>query len=119
MVHEDELRAIFSALRTQAAPPGSSSATELIRRSRAARSRRRTAAVVGSAVATVAVLALGLALLPEPPSTPVEPGPSLQPTSTTNGVLTTPDGVPGSHGTTTVTTTTVTTTTGAAPPPTR
>ncbi len=95
MVHEDELRAIFSALRSQSAPPSSGTATDLIRRSRARRSRRRNAAVMGSAAATTGVLALALAFLPGTSGTPVEPGPSLRPpVSTTTGVLTTPTGVP-------------------------
>lgn len=115
MVHEDELRAIFSALRSQTAPPGSGSAADLIRRSRARRSRRRTAAVAGSVAATAGILVLALAFLPVTPSTPVDPGPSLQaPASTTGGVLTTPNGTPAPHRTTPGVP--VTTTTGMPPP---
>ncbi|GGM94178.1 hypothetical protein GCM10011609_34540 [Lentzea pudingi] len=114
MVHEDELRAIFSALRSQTAPPGSSSATDLIRCSRARQSRRRSAAVTGSVVATAGILVLALAFLPDTTSTPVDPGPSLQaPTSTTDSVLTTPKGVPDSYRTTPGV---PVTTTGMAPP---
>ncbi|MCX2951542.1 hypothetical protein [Lentzea sp. NEAU-D7] len=114
MVHEDELRAIFSALRSQTAPPSSSSATDLIRRSQANRSRRRGAAVAGSVVATAGVLVLALAFLPDAPSRPVDPGPSLRtPASTTDSVLTTPKGAPGSYRTTPGL---PVTTTGVAPP---
>ncbi|WP_330275965.1 hypothetical protein OG205_10300 [Lentzea sp. NBC_00516] len=111
MVHEDELRAIFSVLRSRTSPPGSSSAADLIRRSRA---RRRNDAVMGSVIATAGILVLALALQPVTPSTPVDPGPSLQaPTSTSNSVLTTPNGPPGSYRTTP---SFPFTTTGMAPP---
>ncbi|MCR3750424.1 hypothetical protein LX88_004411 [Lentzea californiensis] len=114
MVHEDELRAIFSALRSQTSPPGLSSAADLIRRSRARQSRRRTAAVAGSVVATTGILALAPAFLPTAPSTPVDPGPPLPtPASTTDSVLTTPNGAPDSYRTTPGV---PVTTTGMAPP---
>lgn len=98
MEHEDTLRATFSTLGGEVAPPNSHSAAGVIRRGRAVRSRRRTAAVIGSAVATAAVAALALAFLPGAPSTPVVPGPSLQTPSrtTTGGVSTTPTDVPES-----------------------
>ncbi|MEU3647301.1 hypothetical protein AB0E59_28235 [Lentzea sp. NPDC034063] len=97
MEHEDTLRATFSTLGGEVAPPNSNSAAGVIRRGRAVRSRRRTAAVIGSAVATAAVAAAALALLP---SAPVEPGPSLHPPSqtTTGDVRTTPTGAPESPG---------------------
>ncbi|MFD9700027.1 hypothetical protein [Lentzea sp. NPDC059081] len=91
MEHEDTLRAAFSVLRGEVAPPTPHSAARVILRGRAVRSRRRTAAVVGSAVAAAGIAVLALALLP---SAPAEPGPSLQPPSSTNSeVVTTPTGV--------------------------
>ncbi|MET9224389.1 hypothetical protein [Lentzea sp. NPDC003310] len=89
MDHEDTLRDTFSLLGGEVAPPNGNSAAGVIRRGRAVRSRRRTAAVIGSALATAAVAALALVLLPDPPSTP-DPGPPLPSTT----VLTTPSGGP-------------------------
>ena len=93
MDHEDTLRATFRTLQGEAVPPDRHGAAGVIRRGRAVRSRRRTAAVVGTAVATAAVAALALALLPGPPTTP-EPGSPPQPTT---GVLTTPTDLPPSR----------------------
>ncbi|MGI5499744.1 hypothetical protein [Lentzea sp. CA-135723] len=91
MEHEDTLRATFRTLRGERVPPDAHGAAGVIRRGRAVRSRRRTAAVVGTAVATAAVAALALALLPGPPTTP-EPG--APPAETTTTVLTTPTDLP-------------------------
>ncbi|ANZ41735.1 hypothetical protein BBK82_43125 [Lentzea guizhouensis] len=89
-MHEDELRAIFTALRSQETPP-MGSAADVIRRSRAGQSRRRTIAVAGSAVATVGVLVLALVFLPEPPPLDTPPATNSDVRTTPNsGPLTTP-----------------------------
>ncbi|WP_394619484.1 hypothetical protein JNUCC0626_10405 [Lentzea sp. JNUCC 0626] len=93
MEHEDTLRATFAKLQGEAVPSHAHGAANVIRRGRAVRSRRRTAAVVGTAVATAAVAALALALLPSQPTTP-EPGAPVPTETTTPGVLTTPTDLP-------------------------
>ncbi len=93
MVREDDLRATFSALHGEEAPPRAVTAADLIQRGRAVRSRRRTIAVVGSGLATVGVVAVALAVLPAAtPPEPLTPGPS----STTSPVWSTPTTSPSS-----------------------
>ncbi|WP_086668750.1 hypothetical protein [Lentzea kentuckyensis] len=81
MVREDDLRATFSALHAEGAPPRATTAADLIQRGQAVRSRRRTIAVVGSGLATVGVVAVALAVLPA--ATPPEPATPPGPASTT------------------------------------
>ncbi|GAA3671169.1 hypothetical protein C8D88_10310 [Lentzea atacamensis] len=77
MVREDDLRATFSALHAEEAPPRAVTAADLIQRGQAVRTRRRTIAVVGTGLATVGVVAVALAVLPATtPSDPAVPGPS-------------------------------------------
>ncbi|MET9231216.1 hypothetical protein [Lentzea sp. NPDC003310] len=77
MVREDDLRATFSALHQEEAPPRATTAAEVIQRGRAVRSRRRTIAVVGSGLATAGVVAVALAVLPgAAPVDPATPAPS-------------------------------------------
>lgn len=93
MVREDDLRATFSALHGEEAPPRAVTAADLIQRGRAVRSRRRTIAVVGTGLATVGVVAVALAVLP--PATPPEPATPPAPSSTTTQVpSTTPSSIP-------------------------
>ncbi|SFR28050.1 hypothetical protein SAMN04488564_112161 [Lentzea waywayandensis] len=106
MDHEDKLRTTFSVLRGEVPPPNANSAFGVITRGRAVRSRRRTIAVAGSAVATAGVTALALAFLPDTSSPPPVPGPPLPTsTTTTSGVRTTPKGVPERQDSPPVTTT--------------
>ena len=63
MVREDDLRATFSALHGEGAPPRAVTAADLIQRGQAVRSRRRAIAVVGTGLATVGVVAVALAVL--------------------------------------------------------
>ncbi|GLY50463.1 hypothetical protein [Lentzea sp. NBRC 102530] len=94
MEHEETLRATFAKLRGETVPQPAHGAANVIRRGRAVRSRRRTAAVMGTAIATAAVAALALAFLPSAPTTP-QPGAPVRPTQTTTpGVLTTPTDSP-------------------------
>lgn len=76
MVREDDLRATFSALHAEDAPPRAVTAADVIRRGRTVRTRRRTLAVVGTGLATAAVVGVALAVLPhsEPPPGQLEPG---------------------------------------------
>lgn len=93
MVREDDLRATFSALHAEGAPPRAITAADLIQRGRTVRTRRRTIAVVGTGLATVGVVAVALAVLP--PATPPEPlvpGPS----TTTSTPQPTPPSSPSS-----------------------
>lgn len=77
MVREDDLRATFSALSAEEAPPRAVTAADLIQRGRTVRSRRRAIAVGGTAFATVGVVGLALAVLPpSAPPDPLTPGPS-------------------------------------------
>ncbi|GGN29883.1 hypothetical protein GCM10011609_87240 [Lentzea pudingi] len=93
MVREDDLRATFSALHGEEAPPRAVTAADLIQRGQAVRSRRRTIAVAGSGLATVGVVAVALAVLPS--TTPPEPATPPVPSSTTTQVpATTPSSVP-------------------------
>ena len=87
MVREDDLRATFSALHAEGAPPRATTAADLIQRGQAVRSRRRTIAVVGSGLATVGVVAVALAVLPA--ATPPEPATPPGPSSTRSQVPTT------------------------------
>jgi hypothetical protein len=103
MVREDDLRATFSALHAEEAPPRAVTAADLIQRGRSVRTRRRTIAVVGSGLATVGVVALALAVLPAAtPPEPAIPGPS----STTSPVpsTTTPTSTPTTTPESTLTT---------------
>jgi hypothetical protein len=77
MVREDDLRATFSALNAEEAPPRAVTAADLIQRGRTVRSRRRAIAVGGTAFATFGVVGLALAVLPpSAPPDPLTPGPS-------------------------------------------
>ncbi|SDH08665.1 hypothetical protein SAMN05216553_115208 [Lentzea fradiae] len=99
MVREDDLRATFSALHAEDAPPRAVTAADVIRRGRTVRTRRRTIAVAGTGLATVAVVGVALAVLP-PAASPeqLDPGPS---TTTTSQVpSTTPPPSPNSVETT-------------------
>lgn len=93
MVREDDLRATFSALHAEEAPPRAVTAADLIQRGQAVRTRRRTIAVVGTGLATAGVVAVALAVLPAAtPSDPAVPGPSMTtaPPQPTSSLLTTP-----------------------------
>lgn len=93
MVREDDLRATFSALHAEEAPPRAVTAADLIQRGQAVRARRRTIAVAGTGLATVGVVAVALSVLPATtPPDPAVPGPSTTtaPPQPTSPLLTTP-----------------------------
>jgi len=101
MVREDDLRATFSALSAEEAPPRAVTAADLIQRGRTVRSRRRAIAVGGTAFATFGVVGLALAVLPpSAPPDPLTPGPS----STTQMPVTTTTVPPSSVSSTVQTT---------------
>lgn len=74
MVREDDLRDVFGALHAGNDPDLGFDVTDVVRAGERVRRRRRTAAAVGSGLATIAAAVVAIALLPgERGPAPVEP----------------------------------------------